>query len=82
MGLRDYTIYNIIRLNARVHNESTALISGDRRIRYRVFLEKVNKLACGLQSVGLRKGDRIGILAQNSLEFIYLLGAAAKTGAI
>ncbi|MGA2464980.1 MAG: AMP-binding protein [Thermodesulfobacteriota bacterium] len=82
MGLRDYNIYNIIKRNARLYNNKIALISGDRRINHQRFLEKVNKLACGLQSVGLRKGDRIGILAQNSLEFIYLLGAAAKVGAI
>jgi long-chain acyl-CoA synthetase len=44
-------------------------------------LDKVDRLACGLSRIGLR-GDRIGILALNSLEFVYLYGAAAKLGAI
>jgi long-chain acyl-CoA synthetase len=33
-------------------------------------------------SLGLKKGDRIAVLAQNSLEFMYLYGASARLGII
>jgi len=82
MGLRDYTIYNIIKRNKRVYNDRIALISRNQRISHRIFLEKVDSLAHGLWRIGLGKGDRIAVLAQNSLEFIYLFASAAKIGAI
>ena len=82
MGLHDYGIYQLIKRNARVLNDRIALISGDQKIGHRQFLEKVNRLACGLMGVGLKRGDRIGVLALNSLEYVYLYGAAAKIGAI
>lgn len=82
MGLYDYTIYSIIKRNARVNGNRTALIYGNQRITHRQFLEKVDHLSCGLSAAGVEKGDRIGILSQNSPEYFYLYGAAAKIGAI
>lgn len=82
MGLYDYTIYSFIKRNARVYANRIALISGNQRITHRQFLEKVDQLSCGLSSVGVEKGDRISVLGQNSLEYVYLYGAAAKIGAI
>ncbi len=82
MGLYDYTIYSVIKRNARVYGDRVAWISGDESITHGEFREKVDRLACGLIGLGLKKGDRIGVLAQNCLEFIYLFGAAAKIGAI
>jgi len=82
MGLYDYTIYSFIKRNARVNGNRTALISGNQKITHRQFLEKVDQLSCGLLGAGLKRGDRIGVLGQNSLEYVYLYGAAAKVGAI
>ncbi|GAF75284.1 unnamed protein product, partial [marine sediment metagenome] len=39
-------------------------------------------LAKGLQDMGLKKGDRIGILGKNSLEYFLLYGAASALGLI
>jgi acyl-CoA synthetase (AMP-forming)/AMP-acid ligase II len=82
MGLYDYTIYNIIKRNALVHGNRTAWICGDRNVTHNEFLERVDRLACGLSEMGIKKGDRIGVLAENSLEFIYLYGVCAKIGAV
>jgi long-chain acyl-CoA synthetase len=82
MGLYDYTLYSVIKCNAKADGNRVAFLSGEERITYQQFLDKVDRLACGLSRIGLKRGDRIGILALNSLEFIYLYGAAAKLGAI
>jgi len=82
MGLYDYTIYSVIKHNARVYGARVAWICGDQRITHNEFLAKVDRLACGLLGMGVEKGDRIGVLAENSLEFIYLYGASAKIGAV
>jgi acyl-CoA synthetase (AMP-forming)/AMP-acid ligase II len=82
MGLYDFTIYSIAKRNARVYGNRAALIFGNQRITHRQFLEKIDRLSHGLLEIGVEKGDRIGILGQNSLEYVYLYGAAAKIGAI
>jgi acyl-CoA synthetase (AMP-forming)/AMP-acid ligase II len=82
MGLYDYTIYSFIKRNARIYGNRIALISGNQRITHRQFLQKVNQLSFGLLGAGVGKGDRIAVLGQNSLEYVYLYGAAAKIGAI
>ena len=82
IGLYDYTIYSIIKHNAQVSANRICLISGTQRVTFAQFQEKVDRLSCGLLDAGLKRGDRIGVLGYNSLEYLYLYGAAAKTGAI
>jgi acyl-CoA synthetase (AMP-forming)/AMP-acid ligase II len=82
MNPNNYNIFSFIKRNAKIYGNRIALISGNERITHRQFLEKVNQLSCGLMGAGVEKGDRIAILSQNSLEYVYLSGAAAKIGAI
>lgn len=82
MGLRDFTIYSIIKRNARTLSNNLGWICGDVKLTYKEYCEGVDRLASGLLSMGLKKGDRIGVLSKNNLEFAYLYGVAAKTGAI
>jgi long-chain acyl-CoA synthetase len=82
VGLYDYSIFSFIKRNASVYADRAALISYDRKISYKELFFKINELAIGLKSLGIKKGDRIGVLAQNCPEYYYLYGAAAKIGAI
>jgi len=82
MGLYDYTIYSVIERNGRIYGDRIGWVCGEERLTHMEFLVPVNRVARGLLELGLQRGDRIGILAQNSMEFVYLYGAAAKIGAI
>ena len=42
------------------------------KITHRQLFEIVRQLAGGLYIAGIQKGDRMGVLAQNCLEFVYL----------
>jgi fatty-acyl-CoA synthase len=57
-----------------------AVVDGERRITYGELNQRVNQLARGLASLGLKKGDRLGMLSYNSLEFVEVILAAAKLG--
>jgi fatty-acyl-CoA synthase len=59
-----------------------AVVDGPKRLNYRDLNRRVNRLSRGLASQGLSFGDRIGILAYNSVEFIETIMAAAKLGLI
>ncbi len=82
MGLHDYTIYHVLKRNARVYGNRTALVFERERVTYGEFLKRVDSLSAGLAARGVGTGDRVAVLAENSLEYVYLYAAAAKLGAI
>lgn len=82
MGLYDYTVYSVLERNAVIYANRTALVLDDERITYKRLLEEVDKVAKGLLEAGVEKGDRVAVLAYNSLEYVLLYGACAKLGAI
>jgi acyl-CoA synthetase (AMP-forming)/AMP-acid ligase II len=82
MGLRDFTLFDIVERNARLHPDRLAFAFDGKRITHAAYLARVERLAAGLRRAGIKPGDRIGILSQNNLEFVDLYGAAARLGAI
>ena len=82
MGLRDFTLYQLLEHNATIHASAPAVISNGETISHSDFHARVDRLAAGMSERGIGKGDRVCILAQNSLEYLDLYGACAKTGAI
>lgn len=63
------SIVDIINENAELYPDKTAFIYGDRRTNYEEFKERVNRLANGLSDLGVKAGDRIGILSKNRPEY-------------
>jgi len=84
MGLYDFTFYDLINRNAVNFREKDAWFEEDdqRTLTFSGLKEKVDRLACGLRNSGINRGDRIGVLGKNSLEFFLLYGAGAALGAI
>ncbi|WP_342641078.1 class I adenylate-forming enzyme family protein [Rhodoligotrophos ferricapiens] len=64
------------------HPEATALVLGDQRLSYRTLDDTVEYIAANLAARGLGKGDRIALLLGNGFEFVFLVLAAARLGAI
>lgn len=52
------------------------------QITFAQWNQRANRVANALHGLGLRKGDRVAILAPNSLEYLDLLFACQKTGMI
>lgn len=84
MGLYDFTFYDLINRNAVCFKDKPAWLEADdeRTLTFAELKRQVDRLAAGLRREGIGKGDRIGILAKNSLEYFLLYGAAAALGAI
>jgi len=75
-------IFEAFSLAAAAHPARTALISGGRTSSYADLLRDANALAAGLASLGIGAGDHLGVLLPNCREFVLLLLAAARTGAV
>jgi acyl-CoA synthetase (AMP-forming)/AMP-acid ligase II len=84
MGLYDFTFYDVVNRNAVTFRDKQAWFEpeDETSLTFAEFKERVDRLAAGLQKQGVVKGDRIGVLSKNSLEFFLLFGAAAALGAI
>ena len=84
MGLHDFTFYDLIRRNVTNFGRRVAWFEVDdqRTLTFTEIKEQVDRLAGGLQKLDVRKGDRLGAVGKNSLEFFLLYGAAAALGAI
>mgnify|MGYP000032390029 CR=1 FL=1 len=80
--MRDLSVYDLFARNARIYPDQTAIVQNDIRLSYNQLLTRVDGLAAGLMAAGIRKGDRIGVLAYNDLRFFDIFGAASVVGAI
>jgi fatty-acyl-CoA synthase len=82
MLARQTTLTGKIRANAFLHGEREALVGDAARITYRELERRTNRLARVMLASGIVKGDRIAILLPDGIQFIELLIAAGKIGAI
>ena len=82
MGLRDFTLFDMIERNARLHPQRLAFAFGDERVTHTGYQGRAERLAAGLAGAGVRPGDRVSVISQNNLEFADLYGAVARLGAI
>ncbi|PWY90915.1 AMP-binding enzyme [Aspergillus heteromorphus CBS 117.55] len=67
-----------------LHGDRTAVISKhqNERVTYAALNAKSNAFARGLESVGVRTGDRVGVMLGNSMEYSIATYALFKLGAI
>jgi len=82
MGLYDITIQDVVRKNAIFRVDEVALVCENKRWTFSQYAQEVDRLASGLTSLGVEKGDRIGVVASNCHEYFILFGVAARLGAI
>ncbi len=82
--LLDLTIGQLLDQAAAQHGENEALICCHQDIRwsYDEFKAEVERVAAGLISLGLNKGDRVGIWSPNKAEWVVTQFATAKAGLI
>jgi long-chain acyl-CoA synthetase len=76
------TYADIVYRNALLYPEETAFKCGSESVTFSQFNGRVNSLVHGLQSLGARKGEVIGVLSWNCLEYTDVYGAAMKGGYI
>lgn len=67
---------------AELHAERQMVVTDDRTLTYAEVADESRVLADGLAALGVRPGDRVGLLMANHAEFVTLKFAIARTGAI
>ncbi|SPD74222.1 Acyl-CoA synthetase (AMP-forming)/AMP-acid ligase II [uncultured Desulfobacterium sp.] len=76
------TLGDMLRRNARIYPTKTSLVYDGERFTWRGTLARVNALTRALLGIGVKKGDRIAILSDNSHRYLEIYLAAAQAGFI
>jgi amino acid adenylation domain-containing protein len=63
-------------------SDKTAIICGDRRVTYGEFDETSNRLAQALVDGGVRRGDRVAVFLENSIEAAVSIFGILKSGGV
>ena len=78
----DCGMYTFLRRCNTSHMNLTALNYFGTKISYKSLFEHIDQMAIALQKYGVKKGDFISLCGLNTPEFVYLLYAINKVGAI
>lgn len=84
MVFSEDTIGEFFEKQVKAHGDQEFLVYPDRDLRftYKEFNERVDMLAKGLLSIGIEKGNHVGIWAKNVPDWLTFLFATAKIGAV
>src|ERR1035438_5280352 len=75
-------IGSLLPSHARYRPNHTAVVCEDRRLSFREFNARVNRLADVLCSLGVKKGDKVATILPNCLSLLETYWAAAKIGVV
>jgi fatty-acyl-CoA synthase len=76
------TLADLLFEQAERNGAAPAVIGGDRVIAYAEFAQCAGRIAAGLRSLGVRRGDRVGLLINNRTEWLEAFFGATILGAI
>src|SRR5215468_1326167 len=68
--------------NARWHAHKVAVVCGDRRVTWREFNARANRVANVLLDLGISTGDKIAVLMPNSIEAAEIMCGILKAGGV
>jgi fatty-acyl-CoA synthase len=82
--LTEATIGEFLRDTALRFPDRPAVVLRDQGVRWtwKEFDERVDRLAAGLSSLGIAKGDRVGVWSPNRFEWLLTQFATARIGAV
>jgi long-chain acyl-CoA synthetase len=75
-----YTLGDVPRKGLALYRDRVAMVFEGKSVTYREMEDRVNRLANALLDLGLKKGGRVTILAENTYKYMEVYFGAAKAG--
>jgi len=76
------TFYAILARRAKTHPDRVAIVDRDRRVTYGELKTRIDRVAAGLDALGIEAGDVVTIQLPNWAEFAYVFFALERLGAV
>ena len=77
----EHLLHDLVSASAARDPAAVAVVDGDRSLVYADLDERSSRLSGLLASAGVRRGDRVGVLAEKSIESLVAIYGAMKAGA-
>lgn len=77
-----FTLTSMLTRTARLHATRPAIIDAENSLNWTQFVNRISRAASVLQSKGVHRGDRYGVIALNSLQYSELICAGYWMGAV
>jgi len=81
-SLPECSVYQLLHDSEKKYGDKVALRFQDQQISYRELKDTVDRLASSWHHMGMKKGERIGLMLSNQPMYVYAYYAAQKLGAI
>ena len=81
-ALLEESIGDWVTAHARSRPASVAFVDGERRVTWSDFDARVGRVAGALAGMGVQKGDKVALLAQNSIESLEVLFGTVRAGGV
>ena len=75
------TIPELLKEQAEKYSKREAIVAGTQRLSYCALRQEVRQVAKGLMALGIQRGDHVGILMGNRLEWVLAFLAVQQLGA-
>lgn len=72
----------LLNTSSRIHSNRTALVFGQKQIKYKQLNEITDRIAAGLIEIGIEKQMKVALFLDNCPEFIISYYAILKAGAV
>jgi long-chain acyl-CoA synthetase len=79
---RPRSLREVLRKVSALYPDKEAVIYEELRLTYKEIFSRINRISAALLKMGFEKGDRIGLLFSNTIEFVYSYFAICQMGAI
>jgi len=77
-----YPIHQLLGKVTKLNGDRTAVVDGDRSFTYSTLHNLSSRFASVLVDLGAKKGDRVGILAPNCVEFVIAFYGITDSGCV
>ena len=78
----DYLIHHMLQSSARRRPDKEAMVHGERRVSYREVATRCAAVATGLRNAGMRRGDRVGIYLDPSIDQVLSIFSISQAGGV
>ncbi|MBF0210413.1 MAG: AMP-binding protein [Desulfamplus sp.] len=82
MSASTFSVYDMIKRNAMLFPDETAIVDGEKSLTFHQFFIEVNSLASEISRCGVKASQSVAALAMNRYEYLALYGATSAIGAI
>lgn len=79
---RERVMHKLLERQAEKHGERTYMYYEDKEFSFKELNDAANRVACGLQKLGIVKGDKVAFVMDNCPGAIFLMFGLFKLGAI